>query len=170
MKSSLLSLSAVVITGLLVTACHKKDEKHPVAAPVTPAGEKVEATEASFVDSLTSGSWVSACDKDQKRARIVFQNGTNVFYTYDESCSRGQKNDEVLPSVFWYEISQFDGEGMQLQISEYEEAKNGQVYFAGKGKAIQAFTVKLDGNHLQLIGLLPDHALGNFPMKYMKAE
>ena len=164
---SLSLFSVVIITALLTTACStKKGDKEVTPGPVTPE-EKVVVTEESFVESLTTDSWVSACDKDQKRVRLEFQKSTNLMLTFDESCSRGERNSELEGTQHWYEVSGFDGESMHLQISSVTKVKTGaDEWELKKYKNLQAFSMKVEGDKLNFVGILPEGE--SFPMKFSR--
>lgn len=164
---SLSLFSVVIITALLSTACSDKKGNREALPDNGAQDEKVVLTEEAFVESLTTESWVSACDQDQKRVRLEFQKSTNLMLTYDESCSRGERNDELEGTKHWYEVSGFDGESMHLQISSVKKEKlDKDEWIFTKNNNLQAFSVKVEGDKLSFVGILPEGV--SFPMKYSR--
>lgn len=164
---SLSLLSVVIVTALLSSACSDLKSKREALPTNGAQDQKVVLTEEMFVESLTTESWVSACDKDQKRVRLEFQKSTNLMLTFDESCSRGERNSELEGTQNWYELSEFDGESMHLQISSVTKVKTGaDEWELKKYKNLQAFSVKVEGDKLSFVGILPEGE--SFPMKYSR--
>lgn len=167
---SLSTISAIVILATAMTACskHKSSIRENADGSIKTETESVVATKADFVDSLTADSWVSGCDKNQKRVRLEFEKTTKRMITYDESCSRGEKNSELEGTPSLYELTSFDAEdnSMFLQIYEIVTPVAGVRPSTNKGDAVQAFKVLVDGDKLSFVGLLPEGV--EFPMHYSR--